>query len=802
MKETIKISKGRKMKIRTALILFIFALLATNVFSQVKLNGMLVNEKAEPVEFANIVLQSADKFYGGISDLQGHFTIEASPGSYLLKISVIGYDSYEKEIDLKTDTALGEIYLKESAVSINEVVVKADRVIRKADRFVVNLLNDPTIFGKTGTDILNQSPGVFIQERDGMISINGNSGTQVIVNERPLHETGADLMRYLQTLKAEDIERIEVLPTAGANYDANIAGGVIKITLKRQRNDGINGSVGSSYSFAPGEDVYALTPSFTINYKSNGLSLYTMLNYDANRFLEHVVEDVWSEGRDVHSEFNFPIKNKTFNTRLGGVYEFNNKQSLGLEGYYSRGTRKNNSHSELTETSNQNKTDISSFYEGKNNRDSYSASANYILKLDSAGAIFKVLLDYYHNNADDNQNYHSSFSGYLNYDSIYRSNMLTVNDMYVASTDLSMPLNENTTFSAGLKYTRNEMENDVLFEYQKGTNWQENEPYSNKGLFTEDIAAIYSSFSSNLKKISYSIGLRGEYTHVSPKTNKSDLTEVQRYFKLFPTANIMVPLGSSGTHSLVLNYSRKIHRPSFSVLNPFRLPASEYLYIEGNPKLQPAISDDYSVSLRLFSHYNLTAGITDTQDAAGKVIVMDEQTPGVIIQRIDNVAKRTIYYLSANASLNPFKWWQINFYMSGYRTNIEVFDEKRSINTFQGYMAFMFSLPKDVLLDLNGSYMSPFIDGTVKTEIDPDVNLSLRKQFFANKLSVKLFVNNVFDMGTAKVTSEEKEFRRDLRSHYSFRQFGVALTYNFRMGKSIQVKNVETGAAEEKARLR
>lgn len=790
------------MKKRIKLILLFLIIVTIQTYSQVKLNGTLVNEKAQPVEFANIVLQSGDEFHGGISDLEGHFTVEASPGSYLLKISVIGYDSYEKEIDLKTDMALGEIQMKEFAVSINEVVVKADRVIRKSDRFVVNLLNDPTVFGKTGTDILNQSPGVFIQERDGMISINGKSGTQVIVNERPLHETGTDLIRYLQTLKAEDIERIEVLPTADATYDANITGGVIKIILKRQRNDGINGNAGSSYSFAPGEKVYALTPSFTMNYKINGLSLYTMLNYDVNRSQELTVEDVWSGGRDVHSEFDFPIKNKNFNARLGGVYELSDRQSIGLEGYYSGGTRKNNAHSELTEISHQNRTDISSFFQGKNTGNSYSTSANYILKLDSTGSVFKVLLDYYHNNADDNQNYHSSFSGYQNYDSIYRSNMLTINDMYVASTDLSMYLNENTTFSIGLKYTRNEMENDVLFEYQKETSWHENNPYSSKGFFTEDIAAIYSSFSSTLKRISYSIGLRGEYTHVSPKTNKSDLTEVQRYFKLFPTANIMLPLGSSGVHSVVLNYSRKIHRPSFALLNPFRLPASEFLYIEGNPKLLSAISDEYTASFRLFGRYGLTVGITDTQDAAERVVVMDTQTPGVIIQRMDNVAKHTKYYLSANASLNPFRWWQIHFSMTGYRDRIKVLDKMRSNNTFQGYMAFMLSLPKDVLLDLNGYYMTPFISGNTKTEIDPIFSFSARKQFFDNNLSVKLFVNNIFDTGMAKVTSDEKDFRRDLRSQYYFRQFGVALTYNFKMGKSVQVKNVETGAAEEKARLR
>lgn len=303
-----------------------------------------------------------------------------------------------------------------------------------------------------------------------------------------------------------------------------------------------------------------------------------------------------------------------------------------------------------------------------------------------------------------------------------------------------------------------------------------------------------------MEKVSYSIGLRGEYTYAAPKTNKSDKTETQRYFELFPSANLMFPLGEK--HAIILNYNRKIMRPSFSQLNPFRLPSSEYLYIEGNPKLKPSLSNDYSIAFRLFERYNLITGITDVKNASGKVVITDPENPDILIQRTDNVARKKTYYISFNTYLNPFRWWQISMSASGYRSEIDIFDESRSINTFQGYMSWMFNLPKGIMLDLSGFYMSPFIDGSIKTEIDPEINLSLRKQFMDRKFSAKLFVNNLFDMGTAKVTSDEKNFQRTLYSQYSFRQIGFSLSYNFQIGKSIQVKNVETGAAEEKARLK
>ena len=789
--------------LKTAVIIFAVAFWATNAFAQVKVSGRLVDEKKEPIEFANVVLQSPESFQGDMSKEDGNFEVKAMPGNYTFKISVIGYESYETEITLQSDTDLGEIQLKELASELSEVVVRAERIIRQPDRFIVNLANDPTVFGKTGTDILNLSPGVFVQENDGSITINGKTGTKVYINERPRHESGTDLVRYLQTLKAEDIVRIEVLPMAGAEYDASIAGGVIKIILKRLRDDGLNGNVGVSYNFAPDEEVSSFRPSYNMNYKNNRLSLYTQLNYDANRKMEHVVDEteMWTMDRQVHSVFDFPVSTNTGWARLGAIYDLSERQSIGAEAYYSRDLRKNKSFADLTETTGGNRTDITSVYHGKNTTDSYSASANYLLQLDEEGSVFKILLDYHHNEADDRQNYHSEFRGYMDYDSTYRSYIFTKNDLYAATADLSLKFNDYTTFSTGVKYVRNVMDNEILYEYQQASNWNEIDILSSLNTFSEDIAAVYGKFNSRINRIGYSIGLRGEYTQASPWTNKSDEMEKQRYFKLFPSVNVMLPLSNDGQHSLVLNYNRTITRPTFSSLNPFRMPSTEYLYMSGNPKLQPVLADDGFIALRLFNRFNLTAGITNMKDAIGKVWIMDPDAPGVIIQTVDNIASNTTYYLNVNGSVKPFAWWQMNFNLAGRRNEIEIFGEKRALNSFFGFMNNMFSLPKDFLLDLSGFYQSPSFDGSVKMTLDPQVNVTLRKLFFNNRLSAGLIVNNLLDMGKAKAESTEKDFRKNLNVRYGYRTFGFTLNYSFQAGKSVQVKNVQTGAAEEKARL-
>jgi hypothetical protein len=780
----------------------LFNISITHVFSQATVTGSVVDNKQAPLEYANVVLQAADTLFGAYTSETGSFELQAIPGNYTLKISSLGYKLYEKEINFQTNLDLGEIQLEDLTVDLKEVVVKFQRITRRADRFVVNLANDPTVYGKNGTDVLNTSPGVFIQERDGTISINGKSGTQVYVNERPLHESGTDLVRYLQNLKAEDIVRIEVVPNAGAEYDASIMGGILKITLKNRRDDGIDGSAGISYSFAPSEkDESYFSPFYNMNYRINKLSLYAQLNYNINRGVEHIAEDVYMKttNSNRHSDFSTPQRVNTGQVRIGGIYDLSDKQSVGLEVNYNNRLAKGKTPSTLTDITDGNQTDIISYYNAKYINDNYSASANYLLRLDSLGSLFKILLDYFHNKADNRQNYNSEYSGYVSFDSIYRSNMFTTNNTSAVTADLSHYFNDRTTLSGGVKYARNEMNNDILFENQKGTNWYELEPYSSINSFTEDISAIYGLLSSRIRKVSYSFGLRGEYTQASPRTNKTKETKTQKYFELFPSINVMLPF-KDGKHSLVANYKRTIQRPTFNDLNPFRYPASEYMYLEGNPDLQPSFTNDISLSLNLFYKYNLTAGVTDAKGAFSKISLLDPAS-GAIIMRTDNLARNKNYYLAINGPVKPAQWWQIYLNITGKRNEVEVLGEKLTVNVFQGYMSNTFYLPKEYMLDLSGYYSSPFLMGNMKVTLEPQVSISLRKQFINKRLTASLFVNNLFNLTKQHITYDEPDFYREMIDHTGFRVIGLSLRYNFQSGKKVSDKKVETGAAEEKARL-
>jgi hypothetical protein len=792
------------MKSRILFTLLFVATLVTNALSQIKVTGKVVDSKQAPLEFANVVLQAADTLFGTSSDEAGMFELQPVPKNYTLKVSMLGYKDYEKEVSLQSNTDLGEILLEDLSVEMKEVVVTGQRIRRMPDRFIMNLANDPTIFGKDGLNILNTAPGVFIQEQDGTVSVNGKSGTQVYVNERPLHYSGTDLVRYLQNLKAEDIVKVEVLPNAGSEYDASVTGGIIKITLKNRRDDGIDGSFGASGNFSPDDkDVSSVSPFLNLNYRINKLNLYAQLNYNQFHGVEHLKEtvDTWTTNSYKQSISYTPQTVKIGQARIGGIYDLSDKQSVGLEvNYYNRDIKINNSANSMDIT-NSNQTNVKSQYDGKMLNDNYSTSANYLLRLDSLGSMFKVLLDYFHNKSDNRQNYDSEYSGAVNFDSIYRSSMLTKNNTYAITADWSHHFNETAVLSLGMKYAHNKMDNTILFENQEGVNWNEMDAYSSVNAFTENISAIYGLFSSRIHKISYSLGLRGEYTQAEPWTNKTEKAETQKYFELFPSINVMFPLNGDGKHSLVANYHRTVQRPSFNDLNPFRYPASEYLYLEGNPKLQPSFTNDYSLSLNLFYKYNFIVGVTDTKDAFARISILD-QTLGAIVMHPDNVSQDRNYYISINGPVKPAKWWQIYLNLTGKRNENEIFGEKRTANIFQGYMSNTFYLPKEFMIDFNGYYSSPFLWGNMKTTTSPQVNISLRKQFSNKRLTANLYVNNLFNWVTFKLTVDEKDFYRVMNDRTNFRVIGLSLSYSFQSGKKVSDKKVETGAAEEKARMK
>ena len=164
----------------------------------------------------------------------------------------------EQPFTLKGDSRI-DLTLNASGILINEVNVEASAIRREADRFVMNVEDMPSTVGQDGKELLQQAPGVWIDNEK--ISLNGKSGTKIYVNDREIKLSNEQLLAFLQSLKAENVSRIEIVPQTGVEYSADTNAGIIKITLKKNRADGVMGNVSMSGSMGESEAFLYSTAS-------------------------------------------------------------------------------------------------------------------------------------------------------------------------------------------------------------------------------------------------------------------------------------------------------------------------------------------------------------------------------------------------------------------------------------------------------------------------------------------------------------------------------------------------------------
>lgn len=785
---------------RIVLLITVTLLAATQAFAlrNFPATGQVVDEQGQAVEYATVVLmKNGSQVAGMATDTQGRFELKVPAGDYTLSIQYLGFDPLTRTVQVEHDNDLGQFVMKNAATQIEGVVVKGQLIRREADRFVVNVANTPAAMGKDGIELLEHAPGVWI---DGeKITINGKSGSKVYVNDRELRMQPEQLLTYLRTLRAEEIQKIEVVPIAGADYDADSSGGIIKITLTKRRENGTNGSV--SMRTSQGEYVSAYNPGADINIHSGRVDI----NASAWGYLQNqkIISNeqtryTTSDTRlRAHSEMD--ERSRNYGATIGSVVELNPRHSVGAEFEYwtDKTPGENETYTDFTSGGNLTRTD--SRYDTQNKQNNYSATFNYIWRIDSLGSTLKLLADY-------TRRENSGFNGYHTRttppsmparDSLYRDNSSSLYNIVSATLALEKNFSPRWALKAGLKFTNNDMQNDALYQYRKDDAWVVNNDQTFSVDYTENIAAAYSIASAKLGRLSLVAGLRAEYTHTDGKQVGQD------YLSLFPNANLSYSLSKDGAYSLIAQYARTIERPRFWQLNPQRLQISDYTYQIGNPELDPAFSQDMSLTFVLKHKYTLTAGVTLQSGEVNQDLVPDPQNPDILAARWINYDKTKSYYFSANLPFQFTKWWSLNANATYARRGQRL--EKSAPETFsnviQTNVSTTFILPAKFFIDLSYAYQNKIVIGNLWVEPTHRLQAGIKKQF-GERFTASFSVRNMLDQAHI-VGANGNGFTRTvkMKQNWNSRDFRIGLTYKFKSGKAFKAKSIEAGASDEKNRL-
>lgn len=784
---------------RLILLIVTLATTATQLFAAhlCPSTGRVVDEQGKAVEYATVVLlKGTEQVAGMATDAEGRFVLKAAPGEYTLWIQYLGFDPVKKPVRVEQESHLGDFVMHASATGIQSVEVKARLVRREADRFVVDVANAPAAIGKDGIELLERAPGVWI---DGeKISINGKSGSKVYVNDRELRMEPEQLLTYLRSLRAEEIQKIEVVPTTGADYDADSAGGIIRITLKKRRENGVDGSV--SFNTSQGTIIHRYDPSANINVHSGRADFYASawgsFGKDWTTTDEQTLYNTADKALNAHSEMKG--RNRSFGASAGAVVEIDDKNSVGAEVEYwrNRNGEPNNTYTDFRDGGTLTHTD--SHFDNLNVRNNYSATFNYIRKIDTLGSTLKLLLDYTRRETDaGNDNFSRITAPGSAADSTYRDNAASVYNVATATLALEKKFSPRWSLKAGAKYTYNDMHNDALYEYFKGDAWVRNDKQSFTINYTENIAAAYAIASAQLGRWSLVAGLRSEYTHTTGKDVGQD------YFSLFPNANVSFALSKEKGWSLIAQYARTIERPRFWCLSPQRMQISDYTYQTGNPSLDPSFKQDVSLTLVAAHKYTLTAGVQLVGDEIQQTMQADPENPDLLQLAWVNYDATKNCYASVNLPFQPAKWWQLNANVTYMRRGQRV--EQHGAEEFFNWgfvnLSTTFTLPAKFYIDLSYRYQSRLDLGNCWVEPDHRLQAGVKKRF-GDRFTASFSVQNLLDQGQ-EIGAHGDGFVRTMKARqtWSNRSFRIGLTYNFKSGKAFKRKAVEAGSADEKSRL-
>ena len=205
----------------------------TSLFAQQEYKGTLQYSDQKPIALADVIILKDDKIIDETStDENGQFLTNLESGTYVIRIEEAGVLVHSQEIIVNQNQDLGLIIVPKSEnVTLKETVVKSQKklVEKQVDRMIFNADMAEGARGGDALDLLKLAPRVKVD--NDVVSIIGKSNLRVMVDDRMLEMSGEQLTNYLKTLRADDIEKIEIITNPPAKYQATGNSGIINIVL-------------------------------------------------------------------------------------------------------------------------------------------------------------------------------------------------------------------------------------------------------------------------------------------------------------------------------------------------------------------------------------------------------------------------------------------------------------------------------------------------------------------------------------------------------------------------------------------
>ena len=788
---------------RLIVILFLFGLSISGFsqqpggkkFKKIKIEGVVIDkETQDPLEYTTISLlndSSPDLIQGGITDKNGKFIIEVFPGKYNITLEYIGFDKIilkDKVISINEDFGIFELEIV--AESLNEVELVGERteVEIRLDKRIYNVGKDITVRGGSVADVLDNVPSVSV-DVEGNVALRGNQNVRILINGKPSGLVGLSGPQGLRSLPAESIEKVEVVTSPSARYEASGTAGILNVILKKEELEGFNGSF-----ILNGGAPTTYGGNATLNWRTKKLNIFstTSLRDSESRGGGDFESENFNPVRFVNEDRDYQRNRKSIFFNLGAEYYFNDDTSLTISGFVRTSDNESNNNTKI-DNLNAAGVVVDQFgrYQFEEEIDnSQQFTTNFTKKFDDKG--HELVIEFQTESSEEDESDLAENTSTFNQESdTFEDQSRTLLQM-----DYVWPVNENTQFEIGYRgdFSLQETDYNVFDLLDNGRT--PNTELTNFLGFTQKINAAYAQFGKKINKFSYLIGLRMEKTHIEIDQKTTKIFKEKDYTDWFPTLNFSFEFTEK--ENITLGYSRRIRRPRSWSLNPFRSLTSLTFFRQGNPNLDPSYSNLFDLGyLKRWNKFTFNSSVyyqKATQvieritETTGELVVVSvnplvelPEFRSTSVNLSENIRTGTEFTLTyspkrqvrLSGNFNIFNSETIGFYK-------EVPLDRKIVSWFMRFNS-SFPLAFGINTQLNGFYFGPRANAQTESKGVVSFSGALNKPMFNDKATLSFRVSDIFNSSRRKSTTETADFRN--YTEFQWRQPSYVFTFTYRINE-------------------
>lgn len=795
---------------------FVSCLLALGMFSGINAQSVLIgtvtDAKGKAVEFASVLVTASTdstQTKGALTDTLGTFEVaNLKPGAYRLRISSVGYTTLTAltitVMDGTTPTNVGVVNLLDDARTLQDVVVKGERVAveRSLGKLTLNVSNSFFKTATTAFEVLKRAPGLRIDSQGG-ITLKGSVTPVVYIDGKQLPLTAEEL----KNLPAEDIEQVEIIGNASAQYDGETRA-VINIKLKRDKTLGLKASsyVGALVNRYFGG--YELGASAT--YKTKQLTYYGRVGYYmGNDFLrEQGVRIVQtSVERSVLSSDAFTRwRNRPVSYQGAIDYSLNKNHVMGImaRGVTNHQNDFTDNTTRIVNTSALRQTEFPTETRTTTLPTNIAVDVNYRGTLSPAGNQLSVNLDYASYVTQKSQTLRTRYVGDLTTLGAFPSVLLgqfpsNITIQSVMANYVHV-LNKSMKMDVGAKLSRTMTDNQLIYDtLSREGGLARDAGRSNHFLYDERIIAAYALVEKKFDKTSLEAALRVENTIA--EGNSVTLSQIvkRKFLRWLPSLQVQHKFNED--QSLAFSYVRKLRRPSFFELNPFQFYTSPFEYSEGNPFLLPATRSSTDLAYTV-KDITLTATYRADRNLVAQMPIQDIVTKVIRYTRA-NLDKSQLISFDLTAPFTINKWWKTQHSaVTYYIRTVSAFEGGRFDNRAWSFILngqHVFSLPGKCTLECTYDYSAPSASQFYRSIAYGTVSFSLQKNVLGGAGSIQVNYADAFNLYRERFYGVFQDVNVSTTQTRNVQQGSVRFTYNF--GRSTFArKGRSSGSSEEEGR--